>query len=261
MKHDQVKICLKDVVATGLVCAAIAASGQGVRGDDASHRDLVAVREKLEASIPHLTVVSIAKSPVAELFEVEVEERNAIFYVVTDGTHLVAGDMYALGGTGLVNVSEVRRGERRREILETVDLDELIVFAANGKPNAVVHVFTDVECEYCRRLHAEIAELNARGIEVRYLAHPNAGMESVAATRMAAAWCATNPGLALTALMEGRSIPVSTCDDPVAEHLALGERMHVQATPTMITADGDRIERYLPPEELARRLVVGLRRE
>ena len=177
-----------------------------------------------------------------------------------DGNHLVAGDMYALSEAGLANLSEERRGERRRGLLRTVDPGKLIIFAPEGKPDAVVHVYTDVDCQHCRRFHAEIAELNAHGIEVRYLAYPNAGIPSATADRMSAAWCATSPGLALTALKEGKAITASACDDPVAEHLRLGERMHVDGTPTIVTADGDRIEGYLAPAELARRLKLPRRR-
>ena len=42
----------------------------------------------------------------------------------------------------------------------------------------MVTVFTDVDCPYCARLHDRVAEYNALGIEIRYLAFPRAGIPS-----------------------------------------------------------------------------------
>lgn len=35
-----------------------------------------------------------------------------------------------------------------------------------------IYVFTDADCGYCRKFHSEIDEVNALGIEVRYLPWP-----------------------------------------------------------------------------------------
>ena len=40
----------------------------------------------------------------------------------------------------------------------------------------VVNVFTDITCGYCRKMHAEMADYNARGITFRYLAYPRSGI-------------------------------------------------------------------------------------
>ena len=72
---------MKRISATGVVCIALAVSTQDVQADDSGHLAEATIRQKLEASVSHLTILRIAQSPVAELFEVEVEDRNAIFYV------------------------------------------------------------------------------------------------------------------------------------------------------------------------------------
>ena len=38
-----------------------------------------------------------------------------------------------------------------------------------------VSIFTDIDCTYCRRLHSEIDEYLAAGIEVRYFLYPRGG--------------------------------------------------------------------------------------
>lgn len=244
---------MRSIDAPWKACVVLAVLAQGALPSE-PHGIEAAVADKLRASIPHLTVSRIAQSPVPELLEVQVEERGALLYVTVDGTHLVAGDMYAVIDNGLANVSEVSREKGRRHLLATIDPDEFIVFAPDRVPVAVVYVFTDVDCPYCRQFHAEIDAVNVHGIEVRYLAYPTAGAESETGARMAAAWCAEDRGVALTALKRGGAITASACDDPVTEHVQLGERMGVEGTPTLITADGRRLEGHLAPTELARAL-------
>ena len=54
----------------------------------------------------------------------------------------------------------------------------MIIFTPEGKTTGVVYAFTDVDCGYCRRLHQEIPALNAKGIELRYLAFPRGGKDA-----------------------------------------------------------------------------------
>lgn len=91
---------------------------------------------KLKQSMSHLTVARIAPSPVAGLYRVEVRGKGAVLYVTEDGSHLVAGDLYALTDSGLANVTEVGREAKRRELLASLPLAEQIVFAAVGERQA-----------------------------------------------------------------------------------------------------------------------------
>ena len=52
------------------------------------------------------------------------------------------------------------------------------------------------------RRSAALADYNALGIEVRYLAYPRAGLESQTADKIVSAWCADNRNEALTALIK-----------------------------------------------------------
>ena len=209
---------------------------------------------KLKQSMSHLTVAHVAPSPVAGLYRVEMREKGAVFYITEDASHLVAGDLYALTGSGLANVTEVRRESKRRELLASLALTDQIVFAASGKRQATVSVFTDVDCSYCRSFHQHIGELNDYGIEVRYLAYPRAGLDSNTYKRMVWAWCADDRRQALTELKTGHDIPPASCANPVAEQAELAEAMDVEGTPTIITSSGRKIPGYIPPRELLREL-------
>ena len=54
-------------------------------------------------------------------------------------------------------------------VFATRSTDDMIVFKPAGQTKAIINVFTDVDCGYCRKLHNEVPQLNAMGIEVRYL--------------------------------------------------------------------------------------------
>ena len=41
-----------------------------------------------------------------------------------------------------------------------------------------VTVFTDIDCTYCRQFHKTVPELQKRGLQVRYLMFPRAGLQS-----------------------------------------------------------------------------------
>ncbi len=51
----------------------------------------------------------------------------------------------------------------------------MIQYAAKGEQKAVIDVFTDIDCGYCRKLHGEMDELNELGITVNYYGFPRSG--------------------------------------------------------------------------------------
>jgi thiol:disulfide interchange protein DsbC len=133
-----------------------------------------------------------------------------------------------------------------------------VVFPADGEMRAIINVFTDIDCGYCRQMHRDVAHLNALGIEVRYLGYPRAGIGSSSFDKLVTAWCADDQQDAMTRLKAGEHVEPRTCPNPVAEHYALGDRVGVTGTPSIILMDGRMIPGYLPPEDLAAR--IGLSR-
>ena len=157
----------------GLALALLLACAHGVWAGAA---DETALRERLAELLPGMPVSTVAPSPLPGVYAVEMED-GSVLYADAEASHVIAGDLYALTEAGPVNLAEIRRNERRRELLAAVDLSDMIVFAPK-ETKAVVSVFTDVDCGYCRKLHQERAELADYGIEVRYLAYPRAGADS-----------------------------------------------------------------------------------
>ncbi len=209
---------------------------------------------KLKAIRPDLPIDAVHETPVAGIYGLELPD-GTVLYGTADGKHLIAGDMYALGDD-LVNLTESRRAVHRRALIDDMPLDDMVVFSPAARPKTSIYVFTDVDCGYCRKLHQEMADINALGIEVRYLAYPRAGVGSDSYRKIVSAWCAEDRRTALTDLKAGRTIPSKSCANPVAAQFDLGRQVGITGTPAIITEDGRLYPGYMPAAQLAATLGV-----
>lgn len=215
------------------------------------------ILEKLRLSRPDFEYEEPVQSEIPGLFTVQVVGGPTL-YVSADGKHLVAGDMYSIQPGEFVNLQEKAREKDRATLMAAVDKKQQIVFSPKGKTKAFIHIFTDVDCSYCQKLHREIAAINELGIEVRYLAYPRAGVNSESSRKLATAWCSSDPQGTLTKLKSRQRVPTSVCDDnPIADHHRLGELVGVSGTPNMVTVDGQMIGGYVPADKLAELLGVN----
>jgi len=209
-----------------------------------------AIRQSLTALQPNLTIESIAKSPLEGLYQVQLK-GGRVLYASGDGQFVMQGYLYQVKDGKAANLTEKAENVAVAQQINGLDRNQMIVYPAQGETKAHITVFTDTTCPYCQKLHAEVPELNKRGIEVRYLAFPRQGMGSPGAKQLAAVWCAKDKPAALNQMFTGREVKSESCKDPVAEQFALGQNMGIQGTPAIILADGQMIPGYQPADQLA----------
>ncbi len=202
--------------------------------------------EALGRIIPDERPDDIRPAPIAGFHEVSYGAQ--IFYISDDARYVLQGELLDLSTRE--NVTETRRATLRVGLLQTLDVRDTIVFAPKGETKYVIHVFTDVDCTYCRRLHAEIDEYNARGIEVRYLAFPRSGADTPLYDKMVSVWCAEDRPAALTRAKNGQAVKATQCDNPVRAQLALAADFGVSGTPTLVFPDGSSLPGYVPAAQL-----------
>jgi len=224
-------------------------------GADASIANGDRIVEKLKKLRPDLPVERVARAPVANMFMIELEGGTTL-YATADGRYLFAGDLYEIGDTDLTNLAEARRKVERKETLSHAALGDMAVFAPAKPRKAVITVFTDVDCSYCRKLHLEVPRLNALGVEVRYLAFPRGGIESAGYEKIVTAWCSADRNDAITRMKRGEKLASRTCKNPVADQYQLGIALGVTGTPAIVLEDGEMLPGYLPADELAK--VLGI---
>jgi thiol:disulfide interchange protein DsbC len=148
------------------------------------------------------------------------------------------------------NLSAIRINATRKQIIDNIDENSKIVFKAANELY-IVHVFTDVDCPYCAKLHANMAEMNSLGITIKYLASPLEQLHPKAQSAMEKIWCAENSNLAIHNYKTKRMLPViEDCENPVAQQLAISKQLGVNGTPSIFLEDGTNIPGYQDPEEL-----------
>ena len=215
------------------------------------------LKEKMAAALTGFAgqpigIEAVRSSPAPGIAEVQIE-NGPLIYATEDGEYFfLNGDLHQTSATGAINLTEERRAVTRTEQLATISVDDMVVFSPEGETRDYVAVFTDITCFYCQKLHREVDYLNAKGIEVRYLAFPRGGIDSDGAHKLATAWCAEDQQTTLTELKAGVELPVNDCqDNPIAAQYQLGLDMGVSGTPAIITSTGLMVPGYRPADDLA----------
>lgn len=201
----------------------------------------------IEKSLGNLgaEVVDVTKSPIDGIYEVMT--NRGLLYTSADGRYVFQGKVFDISD-GVVDMSEKRMAKMRKDRLGAFE-DSMIVFPAKNEKHQIT-VFTDVDCGYCRKLHASIDEYNDLGITVRYMAFPRGGKRSPVWNEMQSVWCSKDPLKAMTEAKGGAQLSELQCENKVAEHYQLGVEFGVTGTPALVLDDGNMIPGYQPPENL-----------
>ena len=206
-----------------------------------------ALQANLAASGIDENIISAVPTDMDEIYWVTAEGLPS-FFTDKSGKHIIQGQIIAVGGETPVDISATLVSNTAQEALAAVDKKEMVIYPATGETKAVIYAFTDADCGYCRKLHSEMDDINARGIEVRYLAWPRS-QESI--PKMEAIWCSEDRNAAMDQAKAGANIQAPSCASPVQEHMALGARLGVRGTPAVFTESGQQIGGYLPAAQLA----------
>lgn len=234
-----------------VLCAFALTVGLNVQADTAVPKEVSsAILEKLQAARPDFIYGAVTPSPLEGLYQVQIQ-GGPVVYVSASGDYVLTGSLLGVTPDGFVDLQELAMQPVRKAKLEDVAAKDEIIFPAEGKRKAYIYVFTDVDCGYCRKLHKEVPEMNAKGIEVRYLAYPRAGIGSPSYKKIASAWCAKDPKEAMTRLKSGLPSGAEYCEDnPVADQFELGGALGVRGTPAIVLADGKMLPGYVSAAEL-----------
>ncbi|MGR6871006.1 thioredoxin fold domain-containing protein [Pseudomonas sp. HK3] len=220
------------------------------------------IAKSLRAAQPTLVLLSAKQVPGQDLYEVELTSGE-VLYSTSDGQYFVYGSLFQATKGELVNITAKRSDEKRLALMDKLDPKDMVVFSSKGEEKAVINVFTDVDCGYCRKLHREVPRLNELGVTVRYMAYPRAGIYSDqkrtqftgSYKKLKSVWCdADRTGAMNKAKATGFIKENLSCDAPIEEQLALGAEFGVRGTPAIILQDGELLPGYMPADELAKKI-------
>ena len=211
--------------------------------------EFTVVEERIRSLAPNAHSIAISETPIEGVLMVQI--NGDIVYATADGKYLIQGRVVNLETRE--DLTESAKSEVRRELIADVDTTKQIAFAPEN-PEYELMVFTDIDCGYCRKLHAQVPEYNENGISIRYMAFPRAGIGSKSYEKAVSVWCSDNQQEAMTAAKLGADPDPLQCENPIAEQYQLGMALGVTGTPALLTADGTLIPGYVPPEQLRQRL-------
>lgn len=206
-------------------------------------------------------VISLAGNQIIEAVLVD----GTMIHLTPDLTHMVfRSEVYELVPNRPNNITKNRNNIKRESLVKSLDDKELVIFKAKDEEKAVINVFTDIDCGYCRKLHNEIGQLNDLGITVRYLAYPragiinrNTGQLTSSFKKIKSVWCNDNRAEAMTLAKTTGDIEENLdCEAPISEHMALGVEVGVSGTPAIVLEDGRFIEGYMPAARLAQTIGI-----
>lgn len=228
----------------GLIILLLAISLAAVAADDYSK-----IEERFRELAPTAHSIAISETPVDGILQVQI--NGDVVYTSVDGKYLFQGRVVDLDTRE--DLTETAKAGLRRERMGDIDPSGQITFSPED-PAYDLTVFTDIDCGYCRKLHAQVDEYNEKGIAIHYMSFPRAGVGSRSYEKAVAVWCADDQQTALTEAKLGSEPDPVQCDNPVAEQYRLGIDLGVTGTPALLTSSGQLIPGYVPPDQLRLRL-------
>lgn len=196
-----------------------------------------ALRKTLTERSPTLKIEKIHATPIPGVFEVVTQEKQ-VFYTDARGDYVLTGNL-------IETATRNNLTRERIEGLNVVDFASLpfkkAIPIVKGKGSRKLAVFSDPDCPYCKQLEKELALLD--DVTIYVFLYPIASLHPEATKRAKAIWCAPDRAKSWSAhMLDGRQPSGDgKCDNPVDELVALGDRLGVNATPTMIFANGKRV--------------------
>ncbi|EEH69922.1 hypothetical protein HMPREF0023_0579 [Acinetobacter sp. ATCC 27244] len=218
---------------------------------NAQQRLISTLDKHFKAAKINAKIIAVQKTEVPNLFWVNLDGMGSV-YATSDGQYIIQGDVIRLGDKQLHNVGDALQAVENKKHLATLKTEDLIVYPAkSGKAKHIIYVFTDSSCPYCHRLHEQIPEITAKGIEVRYIAWPRG--EQFMPT-MQAIWCSTDRKAAFEQAIQDQPVASAECKNPVRDQYQLGLSMGVNGTPAIYNVEGEYLGGYMTADEIVQRL-------
>jgi thiol:disulfide interchange protein DsbC len=201
--------------------------------------DEAQIRQAVEAKLGGVRVDGVQASPVAGVYEVRVQGREGvqIFYTDPTGSYIFDGNLIDVKSNR--NLTEERLQKLTSIEFSSLPLD-MAVKIQRGNGRRVLAMFSDPYCPYCRRLEKTLQQLD--DVTIYVFMYPVIRPQNADQSR--AVWCSKDRAKAWLELAasDQPKVPAAGpgCANPIDKLLELGRTLHVNGTPTLFFADGER---------------------
>ncbi len=218
----------------------------------AAHANEAVIRKAITGKFPGAQIASVTKTPYGGLYEVLID--GELVYSSADGKYLVMGNIIELATRR--NLTAVRMEKLNAVKWNTLPLDKAIK-EVRGDGSRKLVVFSDADCPFCKKLEPEIEKLS--NVTVYTFLYPIEGLHPQAIPTSKQIWCEKDRLKAWKAYMLRGERPKASgeCANPVDDVIALGNKLRVSGTPTLIFENGQRVPGYVPADKLDQLLTVA----
>jgi thiol:disulfide interchange protein DsbC len=230
-----------------LILVPVSSFGFSEKGQDCSKCHKLTTTEAatlLKDLITNVKVTNIRISPVKAMWELAIEANNkkGIVYVDFSKKHFVTGSIVSIKDKK--NLTQERFEDLNRVDVSQVPLADAIVVGNKNAKHKVI-VFTDPDCSFCKKLHAEIKKVVQERKDVAFYKkmfplkiHPEAYEKSKTIV------CEKSLEM-LENAFEKKPLPKPKCETTaVDENIKLAEKLGISGTPALIMPDGRLISGY-----------------
>lgn len=211
--------------------------------------DAAAVKKVLEQKFPGAEIGYVAKSPYFGLYEVMLGDQ--LVYTDKTANQIIVGSIYDTATKTNLTEAKVRR--LNRVAIDKLPMD-LAFVKVKGNGSRKLIVFSDADCPFCHRLENEMKGLD--NVTIYTFLFPIDQLHPDSARKSKRIWCAPDKVKAWDEFFASGKVPdnAGDCGDPVEKTQALGNSLHVNATPTMIFPDGTMMPGALPLAQIEKEL-------
>ena len=211
--------------------------------------DIAAIRGALEQRFPGAQISNVAKSSYFGLYEVMLDDN--LVYTDPSAAYIFVGSMYDTATKQ--NLTEARSRKLNRVAVDKLPY-ELAFKRVKGDGSRKLVIFSDADCPFCHRLETEIKGLD--NVTIYTFLFPIDQLHPNAAKKSKQIWCSADKAQAWDAFFASGKLPDNKgdCGDPVAKTQALGQSLRINATPTLIFADGTMIPGALPLPQIEKEM-------
>ena len=206
-----------------------------------NNQEVQQIFTKLQA--PEAKVVDIKMSPLKGLWEVTLDNKGqqGIMYVGFSKKYIVSGPIFEVdtaSNKSQESLQKVNNEIRRYVDISTVPLGNALLMGEKDARYKVI-VFTDPDCPYCGKLHAELKKVAAENKDIAFYLKLIALPMHVDARWKAKSILCSKSLQMLEDNYEQKPIPKPVCETKdLDDNINLSKTLDITGTPTMIMPDG-----------------------
>ncbi len=251
MTHTTTRI-LRTRLSAALVCALMAGAAAAVETPAARRRrpfrsppKRSAVKKLVEQRFPTAVIRGVVKTPYFGLYEIQLDDQ--FLYTDTKVNYVMAGSVY--DANTKQNLTEAKLRKLNRVAFDTLPLD-LAFKRVKGNGQRKMAIFSDADCPFCAKLEDELKAVD--NVTIYTFLFPIDALHPDSARKSKMIWCSSDRVKSWEDFFASGRLPDNNgeCDNPVEATNALGKKLHVQATPTLVFADGNVVPGAIPTTQL-----------